>query len=966
MKNTFERMGRRVVSLLVVVCLMLGMVGTAFASEKEDAKDAVNTAVDMFKDGATIKDKAEVVKEIAHGIIDNYEDVYELAYGYAKESGYVKTADWALTVAIIAIDDAIAYVDAQELDAEIKAMVIAELKNTQDTIAKIAELLVADKFNTIDAAWETILSLKDVMHGHRDALIELGVEVGLELDPYIMAVNDAVVAYVDMVNAIADEIVAEIAAREAAYAAFADEVVALADIISPELSAAVRKFFDDSAADIKAIVEKYAEEGLAQLFIAAAEAAGDVMTVAAALDATLALHGEVIYNALKDNAEVAALAADIEAQLENIEAIADALYNSSVEAAVEDVYGELVYLYENALPVVLNAVAALDDEAACALEDALEALSEALSVVCDSADGYLGWLADHAAAMNCELLCAILDNLYELIITACPIMDQWMYDWLYNNPDVVIGFVSENAEEIQALVEKFGPAVVGVLSYIAVTYGDDVAEFVMDDPCGALDMFMKWYNKYGYRVWPMVDVYLEALGVYDAIENEITNLLGQVDAHILAQIAALQAALDDANSDIAAAIKAEIAALKAFLKSKVSTTYFVTSDSYYVALGDADAYGVAADLLAAELGVAYANLTTVNAVASDVLAALNAAEIAKADLITLGFSANAFTAAVAKDVLAAVGFDGTVSEKNWNALVGAKAAAAIDAALAELNAYVTEQIGDADIAALLTMVVEGYAYGYISHLINYVTVSEAIHEINAEALLVLVGMHNPMDGAVIDLNGETLDLGEYLDYLVTLTNVFSFVYALHADETIYVDAADVDLAYDGSVMGAEAFLVELMNMAYGAGEKFIPNEAGYEYIQEQIYNALNPVFVDEDVECQHAFGGESTIVWNWTETEKGWECSAYYRCAKCGEKIVVACTVNAVVTKQPTVEEEGEATYTATAVIEGQAYTNTKTVTLAKLPAGPDTGDTMMVGLYVTMALLAAAAGVVVLKKKAA
>ena len=39
MKHAFERMGRRAVSLLMVVCLMLGMVGTAFAAEisKENA-----------------------------------------------------------------------------------------------------------------------------------------------------------------------------------------------------------------------------------------------------------------------------------------------------------------------------------------------------------------------------------------------------------------------------------------------------------------------------------------------------------------------------------------------------------------------------------------------------------------------------------------------------------------------------------------------------------------------------------------------------------------------------------------------------------------------------------------------------------------------------------------------------------------------------------------------------------------
>ena len=116
--------------------------------------------------------------------------------------------------------------------------------------------------------------------------------------------------------------------------------------------------------------------------------------------------------------------------------------------------------------------------------------------------------------------------------------------------------------------------------------------------------------------------------------------------------------------------------------------------------------------------------------------------------------------------------------------------------------------------------------------------------------------------------------------------------------------------------------------------------------------------------CICVFGGEETIVWNWFETKKGWDCEVYYVCPKCGEKISVPCTVNGEVTKQPTADEKGEAVYTATAVIEGQTYTNSKTVELEKLPA-PETADGMVVGLYVTMALLAAA-GVVVLKKKVA
>ena len=112
MKNAFERMGRRAVSLLMVVCLMLGMVGTAFAADKkEQAEMEFGMAVGSVIGGATIKDKVEAAKAIAADIIANYESKYELAYGYAKESGYVDAAVVALAVAEYAMDDAIAYVE---------------------------------------------------------------------------------------------------------------------------------------------------------------------------------------------------------------------------------------------------------------------------------------------------------------------------------------------------------------------------------------------------------------------------------------------------------------------------------------------------------------------------------------------------------------------------------------------------------------------------------------------------------------------------------------------------------------------------------------------------------------------------------------------------------------------------------------------------------------------------------------
>ena len=98
MKHAFERMGRRAVSLLMVVCLMLGMVGTAFAASKEDiAKDAYNTVV---KEN-TIKENVEAVQAGAAFIVANYENIYAGAYAYVDGLGYIDVAIDALKVALV-------------------------------------------------------------------------------------------------------------------------------------------------------------------------------------------------------------------------------------------------------------------------------------------------------------------------------------------------------------------------------------------------------------------------------------------------------------------------------------------------------------------------------------------------------------------------------------------------------------------------------------------------------------------------------------------------------------------------------------------------------------------------------------------------------------------------------------------------------------------------------------------------
>ena len=406
--------------------------------------------------------------------------------------------------------------------------------------------------------------------------------------------------------------------------------------------------------------------------------------------------------------------------------------------------------------------------------------------------------------------------------------------------------------------------------------------------------------------------------------------------------------------------------------------YALHEGSYYVALGDANAYGPAAKLLAEKLGVDYADLTAANVTAADVLTQLaaNAAEIEKADLITLGFSANAFMSFAGKQAKAAMtGKD--VAEMDWAALVGEEAAAKIAAELAKLSDSIAQSGIPAQYADVAAVAVESYAYAYVAHLLGYVELAESIRAINADTVLVLAGMNNPMDGFVIDLNGEQLDLGKYVGYIVDLANLGTLGYAVYAADTVYADVMDVETGFEGKTVGAVNFVVELLSFDKAAA-KYAPTEAGYAYIAGQLYNALNPVAADdkeedkddEEVIPPHVHGApKDGVKFVWTADNKA--CVAEYVCSGCGEKLTAKCDVK-METKQPTVEAEGYVKYTATVEIAGKTYSDEQTEVLAKLPAPvvpekpevPETGDNTMIGLYVTVMLVAAAGAIVVLKKK--
>ena len=246
----------------------------------------------------------------------------------------------------------------------------------------------------------------------------------------------------------------------------------------------------------------------------------------------------------------------------------------------------------------------------------------------------------------------------------------------------------------------------------------------------------------------------------------------------------------------------------------------------YVALGDANAYGPAADKLAEQiqkyLGKQpefYANLTAPDQTAAQLLANLDnyKAELADATLITLSFNTNAFSK-YAFDQASKYLMGKNVS-CNWSIYGGEELIAYMEEAKAELFAML-EAEGYENVNAMVVLA-ESYAFAYAQYILSYYPLVEQIKALNPEAQIVLVGMHNPMEGITTDVYGFTVSMGDFMRYLTDIANIYSLGYAMLSEGMIFVDAFEVEVS-----------------SATGSLLDNVPTDAGYDVIAKNIWNAL--------------------------------------------------------------------------------------------------------------------------------
>ena len=266
----------------------------------------------------------------------------------------------------------------------------------------------------------------------------------------------------------------------------------------------------------------------------------------------------------------------------------------------------------------------------------------------------------------------------------------------------------------------------------------------------------------------------------------------------------------------------------------ISAKIPMDDDFKYVAIGDTSAVsksyvdGVAAALNedAAKNGVGpikMVNLAKNDNTVADELA--NLSDVAGADLITIGFSNVTF---LSKTLQNKVVID-------WASYIGEENVHYVDELMAVFESSLSESGLDDSTKAYVSSLVEAYAYSAVEYACELPELVNDIKEVNPNALVVIVGMYNPMKGTVIDL-GESmsLEIEEYIDHLVEFVAAHGFAYAAITGNAIYVDARDVET----NLINSELTLFDLLRMALGGFADMYPTENGHAYIKDQIMKAL--------------------------------------------------------------------------------------------------------------------------------
>ena len=163
-------------------------------------------------------------------------------------------------------------------------------------------------------------------------------------------------------------------------------------------------------------------------------------------------------------------------------------------------------------------------------------------------------------------------------------------------------------------------------------------------------------------------------------------------------------------------------------------------------------------------------------------------KIQNADLLTVDIGWNNFGVYVCNQLVDYMS-NGRV---RWNTDINtiydtAEEAAAAQEAKAIIGEYIKANVGEGEFADVLTDI---FAYSILGYMHNFDICMEKVYELNPDLDVVVLGIQNLLDGAVVDIGGQKMLLGDIFGNFVNMANYYISAVSPHQAKYQYVKAGN--------------------------------------------------------------------------------------------------------------------------------------------------------------------------------
>lgn len=308
--------------------------------------------------------------------------------------------------------------------------------------------------------------------------------------------------------------------------------------------------------------------------------------------------------------------------------------------------------------------------------------------------------------------------------------------------------------------------------------------------------------------------------------------------------------MDDYLAKALGVTQSDLSNYAANYKNSLPIDYEKNANSCYLAIGGVTASGLKvidhysngyADQIADKLGLEY-KVNYFNAIKTDLTSAgavdyINlrdtSTEIPKADLITFQLDAASFIGSS----MSAVADQKDVPWENY--ISDSSFLAEINTFRNKMTAEYAADYGQKN-AESIAIVLEYMLYESVVYSHESLKAVQAIRAKNSNAVILLLGLYNPMRGLTFTANGKTIDISGMVDEMVRVTNAYLLKKTKDLSKIAFVDISAANTnGYSNvtlDINNSKELQSQLVNIK-DAEDKQYANQAGHNHIRDQILNA---------------------------------------------------------------------------------------------------------------------------------